>query len=79
MQNLLRIRLLYCSDLLKQVPKAYVLEKNLIFFLTLTPAGICETEVRQLCNIYKKWFGEKFKLLENLKEVPENLNRFSCF
>lgn len=47
------------------MPAEYSFEKNLIFFLTLAPAGISETEFVQLTSIYKSWFGTKFKLLEN--------------
>lgn len=47
------------------MPAEYRFEKNLIFFLTLAPAGISETEFVQLTSIYKSWFGTKFQLLEN--------------
>ena len=38
-------RSIFCNDLLKEVPNK---EKNLIFFLTLTPAGISKTEAEKL-------------------------------
>ena len=44
-------RSMFCNDLLEKVPNK---EKNLIFFLTLTPAGISKTEAEKLKTIYKK-------------------------
>ena len=38
-------RSMFCNDLLEKVPNK---EKNLIFFLTLTPAGISKTEAEKL-------------------------------
>ena len=48
----------YHSSLLDRIPQQSYAQKNLIFFLTLTPAGLTEVEIEQLCKIYKKWFGD---------------------
>ena len=47
-QEVIIMRKIFCNDLLEEVPQKYELEKNLIFFLTLTPAGISKTEAKQL-------------------------------
>ena len=48
----------YCAKLLDAIPESNYTEKNMIMFLTLTPAGLTEIEIRQLCKIYNKWFGD---------------------
>ena len=39
------------------MPDKYKKEKNIIFFLAQTPAGISIFEIELLCKIYKSWFG----------------------
>ena len=52
----------YCAKLLDAIPESNYAEKNIIMFLTLTPAGLTEIELKQLCKIYNKWFGDFDKL-----------------
>ena len=48
----------YCEHLLETFPEKQKLEKNIIFMLSLLPAGFSTREFQQICQIYKTWFGE---------------------
>jgi hypothetical protein len=56
---------LYCQELLSKVSPEYEKEINLIYFLTLLPAGISKAMLPFLSANYYEWFGDKFKALDN--------------
>jgi hypothetical protein len=56
------------NELLDQIPNEEKIELNLIYILSLIPAGMSLTDIRDMVGIYKTWFGENIQFVRRLEE-----------